>query len=250
MKNLSIAFPEKTDREITFIIKGFYHHLADLLIESLKGFSLSESEIIERYRAENAEVMNTFYRQGKSIICVAGHYANWEWTGSASGQQFLHKPVGFYKPLSNRYIDRYIQRSRIKGRSLLASISKTSESFRHDWGEPAAYYMVADQSPPSPKLAYWVDFFSLSTATLHGPEKYARLYNLPIVFVWVRKIKRGYYTIHLECLEEFPDQTKPGNITARFMKSLEMQIREDPRYYLWSHRRWKLTQPETATHTS
>jgi lauroyl/myristoyl acyltransferase len=27
------------------------------------------------------------------------------------------------------------------------------------------------------------------------------------------------------------------------MKALEDQIKEDPRYYLWSHRRWKLKKP-------
>jgi KDO2-lipid IV(A) lauroyltransferase len=78
------------------------------------------------------------------------------------------------------------------------------------------------------------------TATLHGPEKYARVHNLPVVFVVAKKIKRGYYQVELSMLEEDPSRTKTGEITARFMHKLEEVINENPQYYLWSHRRWKL----------
>ena len=152
----------------------------------------------------------------------------------------MHKPVGFYKPLSNKYIDDYVQRSRVKGRSKLASITKTAETFKTDWGEPAIFYMVADQSPSSPRLAFWLNFLNQDTAVLHGPEKYARIHNFPVVFASAKKLRRGYYSVDFQMLEPEPNQTKTGEITARFMKMLEDIIKENPEYYLWSHRRWKL----------
>ncbi|MEI7664340.1 MAG: lysophospholipid acyltransferase family protein, partial [Bacteroidota bacterium] len=109
-----------------------------------------------------------------------------------------------------------------------------------DWGEPAAFYMVADQSPSSPRLAFWVNFLNRETATLHGPEKYARITNFPVVFACVTKLKRGYYMADFRMLEAEPAKTKTGDITSRFMKMLEDVIVEKPEYYLWSHRRWKL----------
>ena len=145
-----------------------------------------------------------------------------------------------YKPLSNKYIDQYIQKTRVQGRAKLASIIKTAETFKTDWGEPAAFYMVADQSPSSVRLAYWVNFMNQDTAVLHGPEKYARVHDYPVVFASVKKIKRGFYTVDFKLLEANPVQTKTGEITGRFMKKLEEIINENPEYYLWSHRRWKL----------
>ena len=201
---------------------------------------MSEDELIRRYKYYGTEFLEEFYRQGKSVICVAGHYGNWEWGGVASSPQLIHKPVGFYKPLSNKYIDDYIQRTRVKGRSRLSSILNTAETFNTDWGEPAIYYMVADQSPSSSRLAYWIDFLNQDTPVLHGPEKYARVHNLPVVFAWVKKIRRGYYTVEFRLLESDPSKTKTGEITTRYMKMLETVIREQPQYYLWSHRRWKL----------
>ncbi|MCX6279713.1 MAG: hypothetical protein NT004_16715 [Bacteroidetes bacterium] len=239
-ENLKRSFPEKSENEITRIAKAFYHHLSDMLIESLKAFTMPEEAVVNRYKYYNTEFLDELYRKGQSVICVAGHYGNWEWGGLASGSQLKHKPVGFYKPLSNKLIDDYVQKTRVKGRSKLASIANTSDTFKTDWGEPAIYYMVADQSPSSPRLALWVDFMNQETATLHGPEKYARIHNLPVVFAYVKKVKRGYYTIDFQMLEADPSKTKTGEITRRFMQSLEKVIIEDPRYYLWSHRRWKL----------
>ena len=242
-QNLRNSFPGKTEKELDEIARAFYHHLADMLIESLKSSSMSEQSVVKRYKYHNIEMLNQLYDQGKSVICVAGHYGNWEWGGLASGIQLKHKPVGFYKPLSNHYIDDYIRKTRVKGRSTLASITNTAETFKTDWGEPTVFYMVADQSPSSPRLAYWVDFLNQETATLHGPEKYARIHNLPVVFAWVRKVRRGYYEVDFKMLESEPAKTKTGEITHLFMKMLEDVIVSEPRYYLWSHRRWKLRKP-------
>ncbi|MEI7727437.1 MAG: lysophospholipid acyltransferase family protein [Bacteroidota bacterium] len=238
--NLRNSFPEKPESEINRIAKAFYHHFADMVIESLKAFTMTEEAVIRRYKFDEVSIPDEFYQNGRSVIVVAGHYGNWEWAGIAAGKQMLHKPVGFYKPLSNIFIDRYIQKTRVQGRANLASIVKTAETFKTDYGEPAAFYMVADQSPSSARLAYWVNFLNQETAVLHGPEKYARVHNFPVVFASVKKVKRGYYTVDFKMLEPEPNQTKTGEITGRFMKMLEEVIVSNPEYYLWSHRRWKL----------
>ncbi len=239
-QNLRRSFPGKSESEIEHIAKGFYHHFADMLIESLKAFTMSEEAVINRYQFNKDPITDEFYKKGLPVICIAGHYANWEWAGIAAGKQMLHKPVGFYKPLSNKFIDGYIQNTRVRGRSRLASIVNTAETFKTDWGEPAAFYMVADQSPSSARLAYWVTFLNQETAVLHGPEKYARVHNFPVVFASVKKLKRGFYSVDFELIEPEPNQTKTGEITGRFMKMLEDVIIANPEYYLWSHRRWKL----------
>jgi Kdo2-lipid IVA lauroyltransferase/acyltransferase len=104
-RNLRNSFPEKSNDEINSIAKGFYHHLSDMLIESLKAFTMTEDAVVKRYKYNNTEFLDELFKQGKSVICIAGHYGNWEWGGLASGVQLKHKPVGFYKPLTNKNID-------------------------------------------------------------------------------------------------------------------------------------------------
>jgi len=239
-ENLRNSFPSKQETEIRKIAKGFYHHLVDIVLEGMKAFTIKEKDILGRYHLLHMEFLDELYRKNQSVICVAGHYNNWEWGGVVSGILVSHRPIGFYKPLSNPYIDRYTIRSRAKGRAVLASILHTAETFRKRWGGPCVFYMVADQSPSSPRFAQWVTFLNQKTATLHGPEKYARLHNLPVYFSKVRKIKRGHYELEFVLLSDTPGMTEPGEITERFMNELEKLIMEAPQYYLWSHRRWKI----------
>ncbi|MGA2824276.1 MAG: hypothetical protein ABSE72_12215, partial [Bacteroidales bacterium] len=137
LTNLRNSFPEKSEKEISLITRKFYHHLCDILIESIKAFSMKEDEVIKRYEYENTGFLDELYLQGKSVICAGGHYNNWEWAGIASGKQLKHRPVGFYKPLSNKMVDAFVRKTRVRGRSLLASITNTSAVFIQDYGEPA-----------------------------------------------------------------------------------------------------------------
>ena len=238
-QNLWNSFPEKSPKEINSIARAFYHHLTDISVESFKAFTMTEQAVVDRFHFKPSSFLESLYKEGRSAIIVAGHYNNWEWPGIAAGMQMKHKPVGFYKPLTNPYVDAFVRKCRVQGRSALVSINDTVAVFKTDWGEPAGFYMIADQSPASVRLAYWVSFLNQDTATLHGPEKYARVYNMPVVYTDIQKISRGNYECEFIVLCENPAETKTGEITARFMKMLEDKIREKPQYYLWSHRRWK-----------
>jgi KDO2-lipid IV(A) lauroyltransferase len=240
LQNLRNSFPEKSAEEINLIARKFYHHLCDVLVESMKAFTMKEEEVVKRYEYENTGFLDELYREGRSAICVGGHYNNWEWAGIASGTQLMHRPVGFYKPLSNKMVDSFVRKTRVRGRSLLVSITNTAAVFLEDYGEPSIFYMVADQSPSTVRLAYWMQFLNQDTAVLHGPEKYARLHNLPVTFALTQKIKRGYYKVKFILLVEDPSKTVPGEITRIYINELEKIIREKPEFYLWSHRRWKL----------
>ena len=96
----------------------------------------------------------------------------------------------------------------------------------------------------SSRFAHWMKFMNQDTPVLHGPEKYSKTYNYPVVFVHIRKVKRGFYEVVFTLIEEEPMNSKPGEITEKFMHLLEHEVQENPQYYLWTHNRWKFTRPE------
>ena len=87
-------------------------------------------------------------------------------------------------------------------------------------------------------------FLHQDTPVLHGPEKYARIYNYPVIYADVQKLKRGFYQVEFILVEANPTNSKTGEISKRFMKILEEKINRYPQYYLWTHNRWKFTKPE------
>jgi len=238
--NLTKCFPELSKKEITHTTKLFYKNLADVLVEGIKSFTMSSKQIKERHKVLNPEICDSFIAEGKSIIFVPCHYGNWEWGSMSSGLYFPLNVIVFYTPLSNRYMDKYVKKSRAKFGTLLTSNKETSKTFDKNSTSISGYIMAADQSPSSTKNAVWVNFLGRRTAFLHGPEKYARNYNFPVIYVDIQRIKRGYYELELSIISDVHENLAEGEITTMYAQKLEEAIRNKPENWLWSHRRWKL----------
>lgn len=241
--NLRNAFPNKGSKEIKKIIHLYYRNLGDVFLESIKGYSVNTSEMLNRYYCLNPEVSNAFFAQGKDVIFAMSHYGNWEWGTQVAAVYFNHSVISFYKPLSNKYIDRFIFQNRNKHKMALESIYKTKFIFRSHSEKPKAYFLLSDQSPSNRKTAYWVNFLNQDTACLHGIESYARLFNIPVVYLDVQRIRRGFYTVELDLICANPQETVTGEITQKYMQKLEGIITQRPEGWLWSHRRWKMKKP-------
>ena len=237
--SLNRVFHDKDPRWKARIRRRFYRNLADISLEALKGFSLVQKKLESRYLVENPELLNDICDEGKSVIVVAGHYGNWEWSPRALTSQLKHKIVGLYKPLKNKYTDAYIRKVRAAHGAELRSIKNTSQIFKDNEGIPAVYLMAADQSPSNVKAAYRMTFLGQDCLVLHGPEYYARKYNMPVVFGAVHREGRGRYRIVFEKLGEDYDKLPDGAITLDYMRRLEEIIYEKPEDWLWSHARWK-----------
>jgi KDO2-lipid IV(A) lauroyltransferase len=239
VSNLQSSFPGKTSAEIKALTKKYYHHLCDISVESLKGFSMNPKEIICRHHILNPELADHYFDKGISTIAVPGHYNNWEWGSLSPGLQMKYPIVGFYKPMSNKLLDAYAKHHRAKFNTRLASIRETGITFEELASTPTAYIMASDQSPTNLKDCYWFDFLNHDTPWLHGPEKYARRYNLPVVYVDIQKVKRGFYELKMVLLTENPSALPDGEITRLYSQHLEKSILQEPAYWLWSHKRWK-----------
>lgn len=242
--NISKVFTGMSEKEKQALIRKFYRHLADITLEAIKGFSMSKSTVIERHKIINPEILDEYYAKGYHVIGVTGHYGNWEWGSLSGGLQMKYPLVGFYKPLSNKYMDSYLFKSRARFGTILASITKTYFTFEKNKVEPTAYIMVADQNPGRRSRAIWVNFLGIETAFLHGPEKYANMYNHAVAYIGIERVKRGYYTLLVEPLAEPGQYPENGVITSIFAAKLEEKIKKTPESWLWTHKRWKYDRPQ------
>ena len=239
-KNLTNSFPELNKDSLKKIKAKFYLNLSDVILEGVKAFTMSEEQVLERYRILNPEIIQPYLQDGKGVICVTGHYGNWEWGALSPPLQIPARFVGFYKPVKNVLIDRFVRKNRSRFGTYLSPIRETTKTFEENRGKAVIYLMAADQSPSNRQAAYWAEFLGRDTAFLHGPEKHARINDYPVVFVAIKRVKRGYYEITLSVLADDPRQLAEGEITRRYAQNMEKMIREYPADWLWSHKRWKL----------
>jgi KDO2-lipid IV(A) lauroyltransferase len=242
--NLRNAFPEKSEAERKKIERRFYRHLCDLFVETLKATHMSSEQISRRFAVRDLSAADRLYREGKSVIALCSHYNNWEWF-SAVQLATPFRILTIYKPLKNKYFDQSILNLRTKygtWASPMQNILRDIIKFRNKKILTMSGF-IADQAPPPDEHAYWTTFLNQETGFFRGAEKLAVKYDMPVIFVNINKIKRGYYEVTSELMTEHPGKEAPGFITSRYSEMLEAVIREKPEYWLWSHRRWKYKKP-------
>lgn len=238
-KNLKNSFPEKSDADLRTIRRRFYRCFMQNWIETIKLMSISRKTLDKRMTADWNIVMQ-LYEKYPRIQILMGHCFNWEWgcANASMHQPYLLLPV--YLMVSNTAMDELFVaiRSRFGAKPVRAGeMARQMLPFRNSKYMLA---LLADQSPPGPFQAYWVNFMHQPTPFLKGPERNARAADVPVVYLSIRRLKRGYYHIHTELFCEQPAATKEGELTKQYALRLEQEIRAAPHTYLWSHKRWKL----------
>jgi KDO2-lipid IV(A) lauroyltransferase len=241
--NLTRSFPEKSSSEIRAIEKDFYKHFCDVVLESLKNFSVRDHQLATRFDHHNTAVLDALHSEGRSAILAGGHYANWEMWALSAPAHFKHRLMAIYKRLSNAYFDQKMRETRGKFGLELVSTKDTGEWLKANQNNLTFSVFAIDQSPSNPRKAYWLEFLGQETACLFGTEKYAREYNLAVVFGHLKKVGRGKYAIEYELVTRDPNSMAHGELTIRLQALLEADIRHEPRYWLWSHKRWKHKRP-------
>jgi len=244
IQNLNKSFPEKTDQEIKEISRQFFRHFADLVVETIKAFQISETELRKRFRYKNPEVLNELYAQGKSIALLSGHYGNWEWT-IALPKIIRHQVNVIYRPIQDETFDQYMKqvRSRFGMLMMMARISGRTMLELEKSGQLSATYYLTDQTALK-DTDYWTMFLNQETAVFPGAEIMATKFKQAVVFMDIQKVRRGYYEVEFTKLFDDASAIEKYEVTKAHTKFLEEIIRKRPELWLWSHKRWKHTRPE------
>ena len=239
-ENLHLAFPSKTDAEILGIQKKFYTHLCDVILEVVKTIGMDISQMDERFKMTNEQIINEYAAQNRSTVLLAGHYASWEWL-LALNTRLTPKAFGIYQKIQNKYFEKLIKNIRGKfgttlirtyeSRQIITDLVKNNQNF--------VLGIASDQSPMLHKAKFWGEFMGVNVPIHVGGERMCKEHNLIALFLKVKKIKRGYYEATFKVITENPREMPDYQIAETFMKCLEESINEAPEYYLWTHKRWK-----------
>ncbi|MDR0982094.1 MAG: lysophospholipid acyltransferase family protein [Culturomica sp.] len=240
--NLVNSFPDKDAAWIRSVEKKFYRHLSDMFVELYKTWHISSAEIKRRFVFKNPEVFENYFKEGRSVIGVLGHYANWEWmTSFPLWTDTDFDLLALYKPLHDDVMNSMVKKIRSRYGALPVPkndvLREIVEHRKNNRLFIAAF--IGDQTPNRSQLHYWMKFLNQDTPVLIGTEKVARKYNLPVVSLMVRQLKRGYYEVEFIEICSHPAELPVGELTEMHSRLLESEIRERPELWLWSHRRWK-----------
>ncbi len=246
MRNLALAFPEKTEAERARILRGEFTSL---------GRQLAELCQFPRYTLENIEQVVVYdglenyeraYARAKGVLFLTAHFGGWELSAFAHSLHghWLHIVM---RPMDNEYLDRLIQSYRTMHgnkvvdkddfvRGLLAAMKA---------GETVGILMDTNMTPPQ---GVFVDFFGIPACTASGLARIALRTDAAVVpgfTIWDESL--GKYRLRFDpALQLIRTGDLEADIVANtqmFTRVIEEYVRKYPEQWLWVHRRWK-TRPE------
>jgi Kdo2-lipid IVA lauroyltransferase/acyltransferase len=245
LENLRRSFPEATDKEIKALRWFYYRYLSDLFLETIKMLTISPAEIIRRCSLDepSKKLLDQLYDDRESAILTLGHKGNWEWAGMAFSL-FCQQPFYIvYHPLTNNILDKMMLQMRKRFGARLTTMNNVFRTLKQVGQEPVLSAFVADQSPP-PETALWTEFLHRETPFFRGPEKISSKLGQNVLYLSIRRVRRGYYLMHVDKLVDSHEEYQTGHVTEKYVEALEKDILQDPVTWLWSHRRWKHKKPE------
>lgn len=239
-ENLALAMPHLSVQERLIIEKKSFHHLCDMFLEMIKTMTISKEEINKRFVFTNIEVYKNLEEKQKSIAIMMAHYASYEWAISVNSI-INFEGYGIYKKIANPYFDKLVRDIRLRFKAKLITTKETIPVIieNNKLNKLSTYGFASDQSPRISSTFHWQKFMGIEVPVHTGAEMLAKKYDMNIVFLKVKKIKRGYYNATFEVLSENTKSESNYEITDRFLKLVEHQVLDAPEYYLWTHKRWK-----------
>ena len=241
-RNIAASFPEKTAKERERIVSDFYHFFCDYAVETIRQLSMPASEMRRRMIFEGLDEMQQVMEQRQFAFVYLGHFCNWEWVSSLG----LWTPEGWqcaqlYRPLENKMFDRIFLRLRsrfgsenIPKNTILRRIAGYK---RED--KKIVIGFISDQSPRPANIHDWVDFLHQDTPVFTGTERIAKSVDAAVFFADMQREGRGRYRCRFQKMSDNVHTIPDYELTETYMRLLEANIRRQPAFWLWSHKRWK-----------
>jgi Kdo2-lipid IVA lauroyltransferase/acyltransferase len=242
-EQLEKVFPDWSDADRERIHKQFLKNFCDVLVEVWKSVSVSEADMRARMQIVNLDAARRYLDAGQSLMFVTSHLGNWEWLLQGVTLQLGYPVDAAYKPLHDPWAERLMLKVRSRFGARLVPAKELLADFLKRRGIVRAIAMNADQAPVSTDQRYWTRFLGQDTAFYIGAEQIARATRLPILYVGVRRIRRGYYEVELKTLWDGRERVPPNTVTERYARTCEVDVLKRPADWLWSYRRWRLKKP-------
>jgi len=250
MRNLALAFPEKSRGERARILRGVYTSF---------GRQLAEVCLFPRYTRENVgkvvvyDGFENFERaqaRGKGVLFLTAHLGGWELSAFAhSLQGHLLRVV--MRPLDNVYLDRLARQYRGMHGNSMVDKNDFARGLLAAMKARETVGVLIDTNMTSLEGTF-VDFFGVPACTASGLARIALRTDaavVPTFTIWDRALRkyRLRFDPPLDLVRTGDDEADAQANTARFTKIIEEYIRRHPDQWIWVHRRWKTRPPGEPT---
>lgn len=241
LKNLKIAFPEKTEKERIIIAEKSYYHFSRLILEIMCIPKMSKDNVRSIVSCNEIPELKSVYEKGSGLIFLTAHFGNWEFGAISVPMQMGTIMHPIVKPQRNPYVTNWLKDMREKHGNRVVSLGMSIRETYKVLKEGKLLGVVGDQR--GPKDGMRVNLFGRDTAIYSGTAELVLKLNTPMYVLFATRIYGTEYRAFTERIDvsNLPnDHTeKVKEINQRYMNLLEKYVRLYPEQWFWMHNIWK-----------
>lgn len=229
--------------------KAYYRVLRRYIMEAMYVAAMPAHKLVKLVEVSQKELWGDYFDRHKGVIVMASHYGNWEMNMVLLPALLKRRVVAFYKPISDPAMAKFMHSIRSAYGLELYPIEQTVRIMMQLKDEQVLYIFIGDQSPVNLNGVYWNTFLGRKTPWFTGAEKLARRFEYPVAYLHQepQDCRPLCYTLRFELMSQQPKEEAEGSITERYSRLLEAEIRKQPEYWLWSHKRWKRVKEDSVS---
>ena len=251
MRNLEIAFPDKSRRERRRILRASFLNLGRMAAELAHLPRLSAERLREMVRFVDEEWWREAisWERSTGVLVLSGHFGNWELLVAAHGMRG-HPVHMVHRAIANPLLDRWLNALRARAGTRTIRKRHAARAVLAALHERGLLVLPFDQNSTR-GLGVFVDFFSVPASTNAGLARIALRTDAPIVPVFiVREGRSARHRVHVLPIMQVERTGDPRadvvRNTQRFSSVFEDMVRRYPEQWLWVHKRWKTRPPGEA----
>ena len=235
--NIKRGIPDIDSKNLENIARMMWNNYGRLFAEYMFIKDFRFGKLGRKIQIEGQEILDEIKRSKKQVIFVSGHFSNFELMA-----MYLEKTgielSAIYRPLNNiflnsimegireKFICKYQIKKGIGGLKKLISLKKNNFSTA----------MMIDQRVSEGILS---NLFNQNALTTTVPAKLVKRFRIPVVPVYIQRIKGLNFKISVHDPINFSEETSIEDITFKLNRILEAMILKKPEQWIWSHNRWK-----------
>ncbi|MDC3120546.1 lysophospholipid acyltransferase family protein [Candidatus Pelagibacter sp.] len=235
--NIKKGIPDISPEKLEKIISLMWNNYGRLFAEYMFIKDFRYGKLASKIQIEGQEILDEIKKSKKKVIFISGHFSNFELMA-----MYLEKTgirlSAIYRPLNNIFLNRIMENIRIKfickhqikkgigGLKKLITLKKDNYSTA----------LMIDQRVSEGVLC---NLFNQSALTTTIPAQLAKKFNIPVVPVYIERVKDLNFKISINDPINFSKNDSIETITLKLNQILETMILKKPEQWIWSHNRWK-----------
>ena len=235
--NIKRGVPDINSENLKNITRLMWNNYGRLFAEYMFIKDFRYGKLENKIQVEGQEILDEIKRSEKKVIFISGHFSNFELMAMYLEKTGI-KLSAIYRPLNNIFLNgimegirkKFICKHQIKkgigGLKKLIALKKNNYSTA----------LMIDQRVSEGVLC---NLFNQDALTTTIPAQLVRKFNIPVVPVYIERIKDLNFKISINNPINFSKEDSVENITLKLNQILETMILKKPEQWIWSHNRWK-----------